>query len=247
MVDNVSLLSLPLDSGTRNALLRLPGELRNQIYRFVIPGSICVISWDTDVENLQKLLPGICKTSRQMHDETIPIFFQNIVWLLPHSKYVWPFAQFLYSFPNGIGFQNIRSVVLQDLSILNTKLLRRCPKLRTLVLVFDGPEIAGRDLIKRGRWKTETIAKTYDLDPIFDLKLLKRLILGFKTSGGWAHPGVSTNLEIETSFMDEIQRRESQAKVMALRNLPWNTGQWVEELLLDQITNEEEDYVEDEE
>ncbi|ORY18827.1 hypothetical protein BCR34DRAFT_553569 [Clohesyomyces aquaticus] len=217
--------------------LLLPGELRNKIYRHIFLGRISVISWETNSGKV----PGICGTNRQIRSETITLYFQHMVWLLPHTRFIRPWAEFLHSYPHDLAFHNIRSLVLQDLSVLDTKLLMRCSKLRTLVLVFDGSEIVGKNLVRRAKWDTEKILKIYHLGPIFKSTTLKRLMLGFKPfPSGWIIPGVEEYDDVRASFVHQIERQGNRANVVVLSNLPWNTAQWVEEVVLNNITDEEE-------
>ncbi|KAF2263190.1 hypothetical protein CC78DRAFT_534198 [Lojkania enalia] len=216
-----------------NKLLQFPREIRDHIYQFVIPGSLVEIAWDTSITALERKLPPISLTSRQMHDETVPIFLQNTIWILPHMVQAKPFSDLLYSFPNGSGFLNIRFLMLTDLSILTTKLLKYCQNLRILIITFDGPEIAGGQLVKNGHWELGKLTSKYDIDVIFQLRHLKRLVLAMRNCEEWARPqfsGDAIMLGLEMWFQERFARKGNRVGILSAPYLSWNAKEWIDEL-----------------
>ncbi|KAF2726548.1 hypothetical protein EJ04DRAFT_179287 [Polyplosphaeria fusca] len=207
----------------QNTLLRLPRELRDHVYSFAIPHVVFEISWDLNITRLRKNhVPGICKASRQMRDEAWPIFLQNTVWRLPHVTCSRPMSQLLYSFPRGEGFLNIRCLILQGLSVLNTNLVKYCKRLQTLVLVLDGPEIACERLVKWGVWDMDKMQKLCDLEQIFELEMLQKCVLGLQFCAellkGTAEESTDSH-SLPTWFQKRFNEKKRKVHLLCMRDM----------------------------
>ncbi|KAF2107305.1 hypothetical protein BDV96DRAFT_606636 [Lophiotrema nucula] len=214
-------------------LLQLPRELRDHIYQFIVPRDIFESSWDQDINKIRRRLPGVTNTNRQVREETMQVLLRNTIWLLPHYKHIQPFHDFLYSFPNGAGFANIRTLILQDLSLLGTKLIKYCISLRTLVIVFDGPEVVGQRLIRNGHWDMKKLWKLGDNWPIFQIPMLEKLVLAMRSCADWVRSQFRDSAifaGLETWLNQKFEQEGKRVGILPVPDLPWKTDTWIDEL-----------------
>ncbi|KAF2033453.1 hypothetical protein EK21DRAFT_86252 [Setomelanomma holmii] len=94
-------------------------------------------------------LPAICKTSKQVFDETVPVYLSTYTFRLTTLASIRMLTGFLESLPQDKGFMSLRKLYIEDYYTFNNDfvgrglhLATRCPGLSALSVEFEEQSLA---------------------------------------------------------------------------------------------------------
>lgn len=129
-------------------LLRLPQELRDDIYAYIFddfPHQRLRINKYHNVHERTitlplKALPPICTTSLQIYHETTPYFLQRITLLAFNLQTTCWLRRWLATFPSNHGYLSIQALAFRNFhgpeQLKSYELLSLCPNIRSLNIMF---------------------------------------------------------------------------------------------------------------
>jgi hypothetical protein len=129
-------------------LLRLPRELRDEIYAYVFDDfphqRLRINKYHNVHERIitppLKALPPICATSLQLYFETTPYFLLHITLLAFNLQTTCWLRRWFATFPNSAGYISIQRLAFRNFhgpeQIKGYELLSLCPNIRSLNIMF---------------------------------------------------------------------------------------------------------------